>query len=570
MKRRGAVVQPVGMWGARFAVADPPPVSWYPPLPWWAWVLLIASTVLVYANSLPNGFHYDDMSMIVNNPAVHSVDRIPTHFVSVTIGNVEETPSYRPLLMATYALNYAWGQTNPAGYHIVNIALHLVAVCLVILLVWHLTTNGLAAYGAGLWFAFNPVQTEAVNYITARSSVLYAVWSLATIVLFMRFRRAPRWWVLAVAILAYAGALLSKEAAAVVPALLVGYDVLIRRCGWRDLKRWIWPHVPFMLLTLAFVGLRRVLMGAVIPPVYHSDLSTVVLTFASIVAKTLRDQLVPIGLSISHAFSPIRTPTPDALIALGLVAALAAAVVFLRPRVPLAAFAAWWFPVCLLPLAALPLITTLALYQENRGYLSAVAMALLVGPLIAWVWGAGPTRAVLLRRGLLVALFAAMAVAVVLRNPVWRDDLTLWTDVLNKAPGNQAAYVNVGGAYQARGDLDGAAEVYRRALERFPNNGILHNNLGVIYRSRGDLNRAAEAFQAAIRATPGFAMPYYNLGLILEGGGHRAEAIAAYQRFVDLALGQQGTPAYIPKARQRLNDLRRTAGESKGPPALSN
>jgi len=161
-------------------------------------------------------------------------------------------------------------------------------------------------------------------------------------------------------------------------------------------------------------------------------------------------------------------------------------------------------------------------------------------------------------------LFTAMAVAVIQRNPVWRDDLTLWTDVLNKAPGNQAAYINVGGVHQARGDLDAAAEVYQRALERFPNNGILHNNLGVIYRSRGDLDRATQAFQAAIRTTPGFAMPYFNLGLILQGAGYRREAIIAYERFLELAPGQQGTVPHIRKARERLSALLGDQGRAPG------
>jgi hypothetical protein len=86
-----------------------------PPLPWRAWLLLIASTVAVYANSLPNGFHYDDGSMIVTNPAVHGLDRLPSHVVSATAGNEEEQPSYRPLVMATDVLSYAWGAGYRAG-----------------------------------------------------------------------------------------------------------------------------------------------------------------------------------------------------------------------------------------------------------------------------------------------------------------------------------------------------------------------------------------------------------------------------------------------------------------------
>ena len=560
-------------WAARFAAVDPPPASWRPPIPWWVWFLLIASTVAVYANSLPNGFHYDDRSMIVTNPAVHGLDRLPSHFVSVTAGNADEWPSYRPLVMATYVLNYAWGRTDPTGYHVVNIGLHLAAACLVILLAWNLTADRLAALFGGLLFALHPIQTEAVNYITARSSVLYGAASLAAVVLFIRYRRSPRPGMLAAASLSYAAALLSKEAAVIVPALLVGYDVIVRHCGRRDLVRWLRPHAVFVFITLAFLTLRRTLLGAATLPTAHGDPLVAAMTFAAIVKKTLVGQLAPVNLSLSHAFGPIRVVNADALLACGLLAALFAAGAMLRRRASLAAFAAWWFPVGLLPLAALPVITPLALYQENRGYLSAVALSLAVGPLMAGWWGAdgraigrrvpdersGPLFAsgpAWLRRGLLVGLFAVMAVAVVQRNPVWRDDLTLWTDVLNKAPGNQAAYINVGRTYQARGDLDTAADVYQRALERFPNNGMLHNNLGVIYRSRGDLDRATKAFQAAIRTTPGFAMPYLNLGLILQGAGYRREAIIAYERFLELAPGQQGTVPHIRKARERLSALR--------------
>ncbi len=568
-------------WAARFAAVETPPAPWCPPIPWWAWLLLVASTVAVYANSLPNGFHYDDGSMIVTNPAVHGLDRLPSHFVSATAGNEEEQPSYRPLVMVTYVLNYAWGRTDPTGYHVVTIGLHLAAACLVILLVWNLTGNRLAAFFGGLLFALHPIQTEAVNYITARSSVLYSAASLAAVVLFIRYRRSPRPGMLAAASLSYAAALLSKEAAIVVPALLVGYDVIVRRCGWRDLGRWLRPHAAFVLLTLAFLGLRRTLLGAATLPAAHGDSLVAAMTFAAIVKKTLVGQLAPVNLSLSHAFGPIRTVTADALLACGLLAALLAASAGLRRRAPLAAFAAWWFPVGLLPLAALPMITSLALYQENRGYLSAVALCIVAGPLMAVWWdrnaraaGAGgqaePSRPPSawstepLRRGVLVGLFAVMATAVVQRNPVWRNDVTLWTDVLNKAPDNQAAYVNVGAAYRVLGDLDAAADVYRRALARFPDNGMLHNNLGIIYRSHGDLARAAEAFQTAVRTMPGFAMPYFNLGLILQETGHRTEAIIAYERFLDLAPGQLGTVPYIPKARERLSALREEQGLAPG------
>jgi hypothetical protein len=530
-------------------------------------VALAVVTAAVYINSLPNGFHYDDVPMILKNPAVKQIERLPEHFWSVTIGNQDGTPSYRPLVMVSYGLNYRWGGENPVGYHVVNIALHVMASVLVALLLWQLSANALAACLGGAMFALHPIQTEAVNYITARSSVLYSATAIAAVVAFIRFRATGRRLTLVGAIGAYAASLLTKEAAVIAPLLLIGYDVIIRRCGWTHRSAWMPAHAPFILVTIAYLVLRQHMMGEVIPPAYHGDVVTTALTFAAIVSKTLMGQFFPFGLSVSHPFGPIPTLTRQALgavvVCIGLVVVGAVA----RRRASLLAYAALWFPAALLPLAALTWTTPLALYQENRGYLSAAALAFVVGPFLAWCWALPQDRspAVWLRRTAVITLLGAMSVSVIARNPVWRDDVSLWRDALAGAPGNQAAYVNLGVAYQARGDFESAAEVYRRALERFPNNGMLYNNLGAIYQARGDVEKAVEAFRAAIRVTPWFAMSHFNLATNLEEAGARDEAIAVYRRFLELAPGQLGTGPSVAKARRRLMELER-AGQAGAPP----
>lgn len=518
---------------------------------------MLTTTVAVYANSLPNGFHYDDVAMVLQNPAVQRIERLPEHFWSVTIGNQEGTPSYRPLVMVTYGLNYWWGGTNPVGYHVVNIGLHAAASVFVVLLLWNVFGRAAPALFAGAVFAVHPIQTEAVNYITARSSLLYTLWSLVALWAFIRYRAAGRGVALAGSAAAYTAALLAKEAAVAVPVLLVGYDVIVRQRGWRDLWGWARPHLAFAALTAAYLALRGVMMAELLPPPTHGNALTAGLTFAAIVVKTLSAQLVPIHLSIAHPFAPVQTVTASSLVAVVLCAGLAATAVFGRRSVPALAYAAWWFPVALLPVAALPLITKLALYQENRGYLSAVALAMVAGPLLAWCWETDPERPALTRarRSAVLVLFGVMAVAVVSRNTVWRDGVRLWSHELSLRPNSQLAYVNLGGAHQARRDFPAAAEVYRRALERFPENGLLHNNLGVVYRAGGDLDRAAEEFRAAIRVRPMFALPYFNLGLILYDRGARHEALAALVRFLELAPGQPGTGANIPMARSLVREL---------------
>ncbi len=518
--------------------------------------MLIGATVAVYANSLPNSFHYDDVSTILQNPSVQHVERVPEHFWSVAIGKQEGGASYRPLVMASYGLNYWWGKSNPEGYHVINIALHVAAALVVVLLVWNLSGQAGAAWLGGLVFALHPIHTEAVNYITARSSVLYSVAALAAVVGFIRYRASGRVTLLVLSVVAYLASLLAKEAAVIVPVLLIGYDVIVGQRQWSNLRRWIQPHVPFVALTLAYVVFRRVMMADVMPAAYHGDLVTVGLTFAAVVAKTLSGQLVPINLSISHPFGPIRHLTLQAFGAVTVVASLLIAGTVVRRRAPVLAYSAMWFVVALVPLVPLTMMTTLALYQENRGYLSAAAVTLVAGPLLAWAWERdGVAKRRMARRAGVLLLLGAMGMAVVLRNPVWRDDISLWRDVLDKASGNQAAYVNLGAAFQARGEYPAAAEIYQRALERFPSNGMLYNNLGAIYLASGDRDQAMDAFRAAVRVTPDLATPYFNLGLILQGAGHRDQAAAAYRRFLELAPRQPGTMLNMQKARQRLAEL---------------
>lgn len=540
---------------ARFSAGDPPFTA-VPPLQWWTWVALIGLPVAVYLNSLPNSFHYDDVSTILQNPAVQHIDRVPEHFWSVTIGKQEGGASYRPLVMASYGINYWWGKTDPTGYHVVNIALHAAASLLVALLIWNVSGHAGAAWLGGLAFALHPIHTEAVNYITARSSVLYSAAALASVVAFIRFRAGGRAALLVLSVAMYLAAILSKEAAVIVPILLLGYDVMVRGNRWSTFRSWALPHVPFVALTIGYLLFRRVMMADVMPAYYHGDPVTVGLTFAAIVAKTLHHQLVPVALSISHPFGPVRQVTLPALGSVATVTGLVLACILARTRARALAYASMWFVVALLPLAPLTMLTTLALYQENRGYLSAAALALVAGPLLAWLWDAGGAgmRRTAGRAGVL-ALLGVMAIAVFLRNPVWRDDVSLWRDALDKAPGNQAAYVNLGAAYQARGEFPSAAQVYQRALDRFPNNGMLYNNLGAIYLTSGDRDRAAQAFRGAIRVTPDLATPYFNLGLIFQESGDRDQAAAAFRRFLELAPQQPGTMNNVQQARRRLADL---------------
>lgn len=526
-------------------------------MPWWGWTFLVAGTIAVYSNSLPNGFHNDDPGLILENPSVRPSASLFNHFRSAT-GTQADVPVrwYRPLVMVSYSLNYAWGGADVTSYHVVNIGLHAACTVLVVLLLWQLSANPTASILGGLVFAFHPIHTEAVNYITARSSVLSTLWSLLAVILFIRFRRTGRVSALVGALAAFAAAVLSKETAIVVPLLLVAYDVLFGEAGLKTLKQRAAPHLAFLAVSVAYLLVRSNTMGAFGPKTITHDIGTVFLTFVMVFKKTLHGQLFPGHLSAFHPMDYVPSLSdPGVAVASVVFVAVVTSSVVLHRRAPLLSFGLLWLPIGLLPVIGLAFITEMDLYQENRGYFSSVGLILIAGPLFAACWENGASRVRLAARMIITGLILTMAIAVVQRNRVWSDPVTLWTDVGNKYPDDSSSQLILARAHRLTGDPQSAIAVLERATQRLPPNANLYNDLCALYVQEKAFDKASAPCLAAIRRGPKLPNPYFNLGTIYIRTGRPELAVEAYERFLTLAGDDPKFSVLVQWAQSRLNEL---------------
>jgi hypothetical protein len=87
-------------------------------------IAVVALALLVYANTLANGFAYDDISIVQTNPYITDWRQIPWLFTkgywshkSGGVGN------YRPLTIVTFTVEYALWGLAPLGYHLTNVLL---------------------------------------------------------------------------------------------------------------------------------------------------------------------------------------------------------------------------------------------------------------------------------------------------------------------------------------------------------------------------------------------------------------------------------------------------------------
>ena len=175
---------------------------------------------------------------------------IQTFYASFDRGLYSKSQIYRPVVCLTFALNWYFGQDNPFGYHLVNIAVHFITAFLLFLTILILFQSPnlrrkykgseyfIALLATVLW-AINPIQTQAVTYIVQRMASMAAMFYIAGIFFYVKARlddsRSARILFFLGCCLAFILALGSKENAVLLPISLI----LVEFIFFRDLSR---PH----------------------------------------------------------------------------------------------------------------------------------------------------------------------------------------------------------------------------------------------------------------------------------------------------------------------------------------
>ncbi len=99
------------------------------------------------------------------------------------------------------------------------------------------------------------------------------------------------------------------------------------------------------------------------------------------------------------------------------------------------------------------------------------------------------------------------------RNYIWKNNVSLWSDVVKKSPSKARAYEYLGLAYHQNGDLDSAIQQYIKGLSLAPCSADLHNNIGISYFEKGMTDLAIQHFKTAVELNPVHADAHYNLGV---------------------------------------------------------
>jgi tetratricopeptide (TPR) repeat protein len=535
------------------AADTPPPQRWRATAARLAPAAIVAAVAIAaYANATGNGFVWDDHKIVVDNPDNADPSALGKVLTSPdVVVRSEPAPYYRPVSRALFVLDRQLFDLDPRPYHLENVLLHAAAAIALLALGLRLFGAVGPAAVAALLFAVHPVNTETVDFVTARNNLLVAVLVLASCEAYLRARTSRRTAPLLVAAVLFFLGTLCKETALMLLPFLAAQELLSRGALRRDaLRERLVALAPLALAAALSLALRAAVLrgaGGALPGL--ADPASALVRALHVVPEYLGILLWPTNLTIHRLAPEAYLASPWALAAawLAIVAALA---LLLRQGRPVTRFGLLWFAINLVPVSGLVPIPSAPL-AERFLYVPSIGLWLVAADQLAAL--AGRTRHRRVLAGAVLVVIACLATVTLLRNRDWRDDVALYASAARAEPRSTDAHYNLGVALAERGDAEGARSAWERVLALDPAHTGALSQLGTALAERGDLEGAARCFARVLELRPRDIETRFNLALLFERLGRPRDALEQYRLF--LALDPVDYPELVPRVRERIRTL---------------
>jgi tetratricopeptide (TPR) repeat protein len=539
-------------------------------------LLIVAVGIICYCNTFAVPFYFDDYAEIVNDPAITGDGSLWQLLVS----------GPRRVADFSFALNYKMNGLNVAGYHAVNLAIHISAA-LVLYALCHALLQALELYrqpdtpdadhtghqfiplAVSLLFICHPIQTQAVTYIVQRYASLAAFFYLGALLAFVkvrlsfevhRFNRALYGWVILLFLTALLG-VYTKPIVYSLPLMILMFEACLFR------GRLLKPA-----LTVACIVGITLFLAKTVPPllkgtplnfvlydlrhassvdIYSSRLDYF-LTQSRVLITYFKLLIVPVGQRLDYDFPDIAATQNIIITAtLALHATLAAVAVALQIRSKklfatahfqqaqalrlMALGIAWFYIAISVTSSFIPIPDDIA---EHRMYLPSIG-AFIVLAVMANAIGRKFTHGLRYQWAGLAVVCTLLALTTLARNNVWGDELRFWQNEVALSPRNGRVHANLGLAYVRVNKPEQALRSLVDGLKLDPDMEDAWEELGSILLSlntyEGRFTDTDKYLTAEGTLDYRYYIPYYsnvfnNMGLANEFIGQPADALVWYRK----------------------------------------
>ena len=533
--------------------------------------ILIAVSILVYANTRNNGYVLDDSAVIQQNTFVaRGLEAIPTilstpyheGFVRNATNDTTATNDlYRPLSLVMFAAERQFFGETPEPGHIINIILFSVCVVLLFLFLDMLLSGKETwiAFIASMLFALHPVHTEVVANIKSADELLCFIFAFYTLVLFIKYVQSGKNYLLIAGAFSFFLSLLSKETSicflGVIPLVVFFYIN-------ENKKRSIYLFLASLATAIIYLGIRFSVLRAynadaaghinfidnelVGAPSIMSKMATIIL----IMGYYVKLLFIPYPLSCNYSFNTIPFVNfGNVWVWLSLVIYFSLAFFGVRRLIKNKkdpyAFGILFFLITIALFSNILFLigTTMAdrfLFFPSVGF--CLVIALFLWKLFVKNDGSGQ---VFLKKSkiwyIVIPVFIIYAVLTVRRNPDWESNYTLFKADLNKYPQNawlwsaQATVLTSiinqdGDSVEKKRIIQEGISDYQKSISIYPSLFKVHNQLGNVYQSTRKFDSAEAEMKVAMKLAPELPDPISDLGSVFYAEKKYPEAIEYFKK----------------------------------------
>jgi tetratricopeptide (TPR) repeat protein len=500
--------------------------------------------IAIYSNTFYASWHLDDRPNIVDNTYLHLESLEPQKIVNTLYTNPHNPEKlrkrpYRPVACLTFALNWYFGRDNVFGYHVVNLTIHLLTAYWLFLSVKMLFRTPrlkdecsgdpvrIASLTSVLW-AVHPIHTQAVTYIVQRMALLAAFFYILGLYAYIRARLSqgrakPMLWLAACTGFYFLG-VFSKPNAAMLPLAIVLLEVVFfQDLADKRIRKAVFLFGSVVAILVLAIGSILFLKGDLLSILHHYDsrtfsLSERLMTQPRIILLYLSQMVFPLPARFSIAHDIVVSSSLihpwTTLPSMAFILSLIGFSVLQAVKRPILSFAILFF---FLNHIIESSVIGLELIFEHRNYLPSLFLFLPIA------WGLDQLLSRYRKESKAVYTSIVFCIAAVvfflsastyIRNQVWKDDITLWMDAVEKAPNNARAS-NILAIKLAWGDHSRHPKRYDLALELFEKSlkmnlprkdvkaGIHGNMASVYFYHKNNSQKAFQHFDEALKIDPG-------------------------------------------------------------------
>lgn len=503
----------------------------------WKVLLILLAGLFIYAPVFHGGWLWDDDQEVTANAVLAD----PGGLVSIWTGAVGA--DYFPLKTTVQWVFYRFNETNPTGWHLLNIALHLLNALLVWKLLQRMKIPG--AWFGGLLFCVHPIMVESVAWVSELKNTLSLPFLLLSLMAWVNFEEKKRepdyYWALGL----FLASILCKTSVVMFPFVLLLY------CWWqrgRIGRSEILRSVPFFLISLG-MGLVTIYfqfsraIGAETIPV--GGMLSRIATGGVAIFFYLYKCILPFGLIPIYPRWEVDPPPGAMFLAWPALAALV--FWFWSQRKTwgrhvlfgLGFFLITVFPVLGFVTMSYMRITWVAdhfLYLPVLGLIGLAAGA--AGTLYAQA-SQSSERAL---RWAGVALLALLILQSHRYAGIFVNEYEMWTYTIERNPHAWQAHSRLGKVLLDRQEYEQAFQHIQESVRLRPDLAETHNNLGAMLERKGDVKAALAQLRIAVQLAPTISIYRMNLGTMLLKAGEYREGEAIYD---DLLKESPNNPTFL-------------------------